>query len=797
MIDKKYEKVSAEDLFSSAWEEILEKKDKEKTSKVTLQHTVTSARIASFEAAKLVKMLKYIMGWKAGEAPWLPPHTEAIALDDEYDIVEAAYKRTKSYCGEGGVAFLRTCPLTPRHGVFESVEVTDDTIRTEWKRLREIMLEKDPKGAFMLQPFISASSSGVIAPKQFAAIATGHDGITAGKGRKLYFILNPDDNIMSDHMYSLGNELGKYELEFVYQRNEAFKVEKSCGPQAYITQIRDAPPHPPRSPPFTYHLNGDKLVADVDVAIPDGRIEAKKVWVASGLEEVEWLEREITKETCEEGFVISHPNGSLMSHICAHARQHSIPYIVAEVNVGETWVEGSPTWGAIDPDGSIDPQPYDPCVQEYIVQFNKGLLKSQTHWQRQQGWFAHFFHQWAGLNYNGKESALLAGAYCGWMVKAILALSLGEMRYANRCKKNAIVDLWPTLTVMMGSDKWEELSKNKRASSNNRKHYYAMMERTNVDYYEVKKALQWCVKQFNTGWSGGYGGTAWAECAKRGVVLCETIIDFTKEPCAETLEELMGAVNLAKDAEHNNGFLYGKFLSESAFDYSSAHSVKNVDGNPIIKGLFPHSPDGISAMFRTYELASEFLDGDANENCTMPEMDWMTLFQFLQGKGANYYRHAFIAHDEDIPKLLREAAIACGPAYLHHGNKYANKDNFIPCGIEDCKLCKENDVIVMKLMYGKDIGGILLTPSYPEAFMAQGDDKSSLNTYAVVQLLRDKEYNTVTPEMWVKAWDGLNNQDMLFPILSDHLTKFAKNQMADNKLWTNDVLDMLKEEGSA
>ena len=61
------------------------------------------------------------------------------------------------------------------------------------------------------------------------------------------------------------------------------------------------------------------------------------------------------------------------------------------------------------------------------------------------------------MNYNGKAGAFLAGGFVGWMAKGILALCLGEMRYAKSLKKNAMVDLWPTLTAMVGSDEWKEL----------------------------------------------------------------------------------------------------------------------------------------------------------------------------------------------------------------------------------------------------------------------------------------------------------------------------------------------------
>jgi len=40
----------------------------------------------------------------------------------------------------------------------------------------------------------------------------------------------------------------------------------------------------------------------------------------------------------------------------------------------------------------------------------------------------------------------------------------------------------------------------------------------------------------------------------------------------------------------------------------------------------------------------------------------------------------------------------------------------------------------------------------------------------------------------------LNNQDTTYPLLSELLTKFAKNQMADSPEWTDAVLTILKEE---
>ena len=806
-IEKKYEKMDATDLFASIWDEMSDEVQEEKASGKTLAETVTTARLALTKSQKAKSFLKYVQSYKQGKAKWKAPMTEVILLDDDYDIVEASYKRVMAHDFDGkGIAFLRACPEFARHGVLESIQVKEESLREDWKNLRDKMLEHDPNGCMILQPFVSATSSSVLGPQEYAAISEGHDGITAGWGRVLYFILNPDDTLMTEHMTSIGHKHGEYEMEFVYQRDENFKVAKSSGPQAYITQIRGAPPHAPRASPFSFvDANGNTRIATVDVAIPGGTVVVKQAYVATGLEEMQELEEKVNKETMPEGFVISHPDGSLMSHVCAHARQHGIPYIVGEVNEGEIWVEGSPSWGAYYLEGMtpIEAQPYDPCAPEYVESFKAGLSRSQTHWQRQQGWLGHFFHQWAGMNYNGKAGAFLAGGFVGWMAKGILALCLGEMRYAKSLKKNAMVDLWPTLTAMVGTHNWKELKEDYNgkegslgvASGNERKHYYMAMERMNVDFLELKAALQWCVVNFKTGWSGAYGGKAWSECAQHGVNVCNAVIEFTKSPDEESLQELMGVVNNAKNAEHNNGFLYGKFLDQRAFDYSSAHPGKDSKGNPKTNGLFPHNTHGLSSMFRTYELARLFMDGAQNDKCSPPPTDWLLMFNFLKGKGANYWRQHFIAYDTNIPAGLRNAAIECGPKLMHLGNKYTQSNNFIPCGIDECKHCKDNDVLVMKLKYGKDATAILLTPMFPEAFMVDSDtNKSGIDAYAVSQLLRDKKYSEVTPKMWVGAWNALNNQDPTYPMLSELLTKFAKNQMGDNPEWTDAVLVILKEE---
>ena len=841
MSDKAYDDLmglTSAELFENLFEDMKAKVQVERDTGQAQKETVTTDRINLVRSQKAKSLLQYIASYKAGTGKWKVPMTEVLLLDDTLDIAEQAFKRIVAK-SQNGVAFLRACPEHARHGVLESVEVTSDNFAETWANLNQKMIDNDPNGCLILQPFIHASSSLVLGPQGYASVATGHDGITAGGDGLLYFSLNPQDTLMSDHFYTINpkkHRLGEYEVEMVYENTPNFRVSKNHGNHAYLTQIRGSPPHVPRAPPFTYYLDpatrkpvatqyvdvitpsGEKktivdeawaedytkMTADIDGQIPSGGVEVKQVWTATGLEQVAWLEEKITKETMPEGFVIAHPTGSMMSHICAHARQHGIPYIVSDdVQVGDYWVEGSPSWLVKDPDRVILPMPYDPCTDEYIRRFNAGLDNSLVQWQRQQGWLAHFFHQWVGLNINGSKAPYLAGGFVGWLTKAILAVCLGEMRHAPSYKRDAMVDIMPVLTAIMGADNWEDITtvsglddngnpvtkKGKPVCSNNRQHYYAMVERLNVGFNEQRMALQWCKKQFRTGWSTQYGGAAWADCADLGIKVCDAVIAFKNNPSKGMLKELIGAVNAAKNAEHNNGFLYGKFLSKKAFDYSSAHT----DDNGNTTGLFNHSPESLSYMFKAYEIAADFMHGEANEKCFVPDTDWVSLFNFLRGKGAPYWRSTFIAAHSDVPLELREAAVLCGPKMMHHGNKWSQGENFIPCGIETCEECKKHDVVVMKLKYGEDVNSLLLTPKYPSVFLAGDNTKSSTITYAVVQLLRERTYELVSARMWVNAWNGLNQSDQVYPLLSNFLTKFAKNQLVDDQEWMDEVMKLTKE----
>ena len=151
-----------------------------------------------------------------------------------------------------------------------------------------------------------------------------------------------------------------------------------------------------------------------------------------------------------------------------------------------------------------------------------------------------------------------------------------------------------------------------------------------------------------------------------------------------------------------------------------------------------------------------------------------------------------ICLSENVPDIIRASAEACGPKLLHHTNKYSHKDNFVPCGHSECDICVKHRDVVIQMEYNEEMGSLMLTESYPEVYLAS-TQKSSVVTYKVCKMLKSREYEEVTPRMWVEAWNGLKQKDPMYPMLSELMTKFVNNQMGDNKDWTKAVLEINKQ----
>ena len=800
--DDLYEKMNIEDLFNEVWDELTEEKDTDKQSGKAVGDTLLLSRLAFVLAQKAKSYFNYLNLYKKGSGMYTAPSTELILLDDDNNIVVAAFNRLKGEFASTNdtvfKAFLRACPEFARHGVLESIEVDSDTMVDTYAHLRAVMLKEDPNGCMILQPFVPATSSMVMAPNQYAVVGPDHDGVTAGHGRQIYFLMNPNETNCVEQFKAIGHEPNTYELEFVYERSPLYQVEKIETGRINFTQVRGAPPHLDIVAPFTYEVIGEDgnptlTVAKDSGCIPTGSVTATEVWVSTGLEEVAWLEENITKGKVPDGFVISHPPGSLLSHVCAHARQHDVPYIVADVVVGETWVEGSDSWVAKEEGIPIEACPYDALHRDYRLDFEAGLKLSQRRWQRQHGWFAHFFHQWVGGANLNKENAILSGAFSGWAVKAALGLCLGEMRHSKNLNKDACIDLFPVMTAAIGTSKWEQLTDGHlKYASGNRKHYYAAMESLLLEYSEIKMALKWCEENFKTGWSGGFGGKAWASCASGAARLCDAIVAFLAEPSKENLQDVIGRTNEAENFAHNNGSLYNKFLHSEAFN----SGTMNATGTG---GLFKHDEKGLKNVFRTYELVGTFLDGDDNLALGVPTTSWSDLFTFALTKTPTWYRQNPIATSPLVPEAIRDAVAVLPTKMIHLDNKYTlGKAEFIPCGVANCSICEVHYASAPEPIGDGEVSAMsamLLSSTYPEAFFALGDSQSEVISYGVAQLIKAKDYEEITPRMFVDAWNGLKATDPAYKVLSESLKKHLKKMIATDPHYSKEVQTLMSDDG--
>ena len=783
-MDKEYDEMDFNDLFDVLKDDVkVDSQIKEKINKVSsIKGTVNPSRTSQVGSQKAKSFLNYVDLCKSGLGKYKIPNTELILLQDNYDIVLSAFERLDEEKG-----FLRACPENPRHGVLESIEVSMGNLEERWNYLRGVMLEEDPNGCMLLQPFIPATSSMVAVPNVYAWIGRDHDGITAGKdGVKMCYLFNPNEKSCTKHFETIRHAPNTYELEYVYQKDDNYLTEMYGHGTSHLTQIRGSEPHTVRGPPFVYNrLIDGKTVETLSKemgAVPNGvgKIDVKDVWRTEGLEELAWLEANITKDKMPEGFVISHPNGSLGSHVYAHCRSHGIPYIVAEVSVGDVWVEGSPTHVAKEEGLPIDPNPYNPYLPDDIAAFADGLERNRTQWRRQQGWFAHYFHQWlSGFNMNPKHNAHLSGAFCGWLVKSAVGLCFGELRHAFGMKTDMSIEFTPAIVAAIGSSKFVELH-DKVSPSKDRKHYYLALEGYELTYEEMEKALRWCGKQFQTGWpQKNFGGKKWAECAFGVANLASAIIKFNKDKNESNIQKVTTLANIVESYAHNTGNLYNKFLEKTAFDYGTLNESDSVIG------WFAHGQKDLNRMFKTYEVTRTFLE--ETFTTTRPENDWYELFDYLLKKSTMSYKHTPICSNQ-VHKPLQVTANLLGPKWLHHDTKYTlNDDYFIPCGHDDCTVCDEKDIITVSLGMDSQLTSMLLADEAPSIFFALEHNKSKLITYRVAQMIKQKEYDDVDTKMFVEAWNGLDREDPMYKVLARMLKKQLKKKIATDEDWTNEV----------
>tara|TARA_Y100000004_G_scaffold197249_1_gene270646 strand:+ start:169 stop:2544 length:2376 start_codon:yes stop_codon:yes gene_type:complete len=597
----------------------------------------------------------------------------------------------------GRDAFVRTCPLTPRHGVLESTRCapTEEAIVETVSHLQQVLRDEDPEGCLIIQPFEIPDASCVMAPSMYVDVGEGHDGVTAGQGLKLRFPLQHSDGYSPSFAYvfkHMGLDMSRHEIEMVSRKMGSESTDGWAHNGANIgsrmstvlTQIRGCDEHVEiDTPPEGVTING---------AVPSGTVVATHVFEATGLEEVAWLEENITKDKVPEGFVISEPEGSLLSHIFAHARSHGIPYVVGTVEEGQTWTEPARGWVVENSDGKFEANPYNPF--EYIDAFRDGVAYGNRYWRRKHAYFSNLFHQWIGHpRIDPKVLAYFGGVFTAWLVKATVAACMGEMRHARSRKKNLLPATVLALRAIVGRERVDNNVYHEGSPvMDEREPYHDWMAETYVDWEGAQSVLDMCARMYATGWYGSFGGKKWGDGAEKGAKVAGLLAKLETAGPEELMGmagELTAAVNALENAQHNNGALLNKFGGDvvTAFDY----------------GTNGYSETDMGHVFATYLLARDVMEGKLTDKTQPCEWDWKEIADWVSSKPAKFWREnpVFTTEwmPEDMPAQVVLAVLDLRSMdsmkvvrWMHgsdgHSYSQVGTPGYVPCNHKACQSCK-------------------------------------------------------------------------------------------------------------
>ena len=648
--------------------------------------------------------------------------------------------------------FVRACPLTPRPGVLESSPAfTVDELRDTLTRIANKMLSVDtadttaydhglidPFGCIIVQRFIEADASAVVAPNSYIIMGDSHDGVTAGSATLKLALPHQSDWNTTNNLSTLNIDPALIELEFISRINgngetdkrvsEANRGSSAINHDSYIVQLRGSTGHAPlTTPPADVYTNG---------SIPQGVVKVTDVHIIhnAGDEELARLE-ELLRSNPPEGTVVSHPTGSLLSHHSGQCRKYGVPYIINEIEsieVGQEWLEVVAGW--VTTDTTMEPKPYNPF--HFNDAFQSGLQVGLHRFARQHGWLSNHFHQFISAPLiDPSNTAFFGGVFVGWLVNAGLSVSVGELRHSAGMRGEKHTYMTPLVVSSIYGDRLQ--TQNDITMSDNRKHYYMAIEDKPITLDSIIALLKWTSKQYYGGWSGGYGGAKYKKSVDNTLKLAQAIKRYLKKPTEQHMLDVLGEANMCENNMHNTGFFFNKFLSKTALDWGT--NAGCIELNPY-------------EFFRVYYAAFDaYQHRDANHD----SQDVTHILKYVENITNESLQSNPIFLRKDLPQEMRdleEKITNHGRFHGHgtHGNEYEGNTQFIPCGSLHCDKCKDLKLAKFKralpLYNVSSVTTDVQALSYPEANTV--DETQSNIMYAGVvilkQVLRSKGFNPVT-----------------------------------------------------
>jgi len=618
--------------------------------------------------------------------------------------------------------FVRACPLVPRPGVLESSRADSiKEVRTIARRIISTMMSPDtsdspmyehgitdPHGTVMVQPFVKATASAVVAPNNYILMGPSNDGVTAGNADKFTVALPLQScQRTNNDLKRMDMNPDNIEIEFVseLQGDESAMRRREMPHQRWaMVQLRGSEGHRPIAPaPKGVTISGTFHGAE--------RITIKHIHLVSDNTDEQLNKMEdALREGMPEDTVVLHPTGSHLSHHAGQCFKYGVPYIAStEPKVGEQWTQAALGWVVLDNDGTYEPQPYDPLdfADQFITGFNVGF----TNYGRQQGWLSNHFHQFIGGPIDDPaRTAYYAGAYVAWLINASLSVGFGELRHLHSNAQNSTALAGATIAALFGKDRWVEVTKCSESLTGNRQSFYMMLEEFPLTTESVIGLLEFAMKCYSLPWSSSYGGEKYKQSCANARDLLLTVNAFMDEQSEENFKDMLAKANLTEHNVHNGGFFFNKFLTKRALDWGTDSSLIDL--------RFP--PE----FFSVYYAAEDVYYAKPREG-----MDLMPILDLSSS--------ITVADLRTTPITQRQDAIGEGARYLnryqlHPNGKYGNVTNnaFLPCGDNKCDVCGAWNE---KQKASVSSSVLAITESYEANFPVVNDEQQKKDTAKVLK----------------------------------------------------------------
>lgn len=479
--------------------------------------------------------------------------------------------------------FIRTCPDDPRPGALENIKAHTPTELLDGVRLLgRGMLDPelpdyDPKGCLCVMPFINPECSAVmVVGHDEIVVGPTHDAVTAGGGSNITIPLHYDLKMVVRQMVGdmeLDDGMKHHELEFVWRKHRPnlfehiFKQQKVYHTsKPVITQVRGLhTSKAPTSPPPV--VEGEPL--HIKGNIPTGVIiQQNLIDVEQGdLSDCMELDQMVKDGTVPDDLVIYASSGSTNCHAAGVALKSRLAIIYGQLpqEDGTQWTEID---GWVTSQEDVEPSPYDPTLfKDYYFQ---GCVDGDRYWQYGSVVLSQFFHTFIQKPRNDPRfEAYLAGVYSTWILKATLAVAMGEGRHAYLGQKVRYSPIHALIHIFLTSSFSGNESHFKWG---NRQAYYHVFQNTEIGLENIHHAFKAYQRLFvECKWGGGsYGGKNYSESVEKGTVAAKAMLDFIQGD--GSLVDVLDAVNILENAVHNCSFFFNKFIHDKQyFNIGTSH----------------------------------------------------------------------------------------------------------------------------------------------------------------------------------------------------------------------------------